>query len=137
MSRNSVATCSSSSTTASITSTVYYKGLSKKRVISSVTLNSFITNAANISAFLPTSYNPGALSRTLQYDLSCPTCDVIDSDTRCPYNATEPTIFNPISDLDKLFTRLTTPKTTMSRITKPPFTPCPIPRRTTFPMSLG
>ena len=48
-----------------------------------------------------------ATTAVLLSDISCPTCDLIDSDTRCPYNATEPTIFNP-GDLDKLFTRLTT-----------------------------
>ena len=44
---------------------------------------------------------------TLQCAPSCQTCNMIDFDTRCPYNATEPTILNP-GDLDKLFSRLTT-----------------------------
>jgi prolyl 4-hydroxylase len=44
---------------------------------------------------------------TIQCAPSCQTCHLIDFDTRCPYNATEPTILNP-GDLDKLFIRLTT-----------------------------
>lgn len=44
---------------------------------------------------------------TLQCAPSCQTCHLIDFDTRCPYNASEPTILNP-GDVDKLFERLTT-----------------------------
>lgn len=44
---------------------------------------------------------------TLQCAPSCQTCHLIDFDTRCPFNASVPSILNP-GDLDKLFTRLTT-----------------------------
>lgn len=44
---------------------------------------------------------------TLQCAPSCQTCHLIDFETRCPYNASQPTILNP-GDLDKLFIRLTT-----------------------------
>jgi prolyl 4-hydroxylase len=44
---------------------------------------------------------------TLQCAPTCYSCHLIDFDTRCPYNASEPTLLNP-GDLDKLFIRLST-----------------------------